>query len=72
MCITRKRLQAKHMGTPIVKPRWLSKQGPWELVLVEGGGLPVGLSINPTDFAATMVGLSRRAQAWFKLPHDTS
>ena len=71
VCITWNRLQVKHMRTPTTKPRWLAHNGPWELVLIDAGSNPVGAGIDTSQFAGGMARLSRRAQVWNRLPHDT-
>ena len=39
--------------------------------MIDAGSSPVGAGIDTSQFAAAMARLSRRAQVWYRLPHDT-
>ena len=67
-----------------MRPQWLALRGPWELILVQQGKDPLGVSISPHKYAAALQQLcktqasmnvpeehrSNRASCWYPLPSD--
>ena len=67
-----------------MRPQWLALRGPWELILVQQGKDPFGVSISPHKYAAALQRLcksqasmnvpeehrSNRASCWYPLPSD--